>query len=641
MIDNQIKQKETDDKLTVKDPVKDDEPERNKYFCPLKECDKIPEIVNAVSEIGKIILRCGKYNKLIYLDVDDYFKILDKEKTQIDKNDTNYCISIDDKINSKQDKKNILIDIKSNSNKGNENNLIDNESIKQDSDNNLIDNEKNSKKGGANSKNSSKENFNSRYVLLAKNKDLCNIIRALNQLVDTQEKHPENYLHNKNVLNIVEYIDKENLEITYNNQKYSTYEIIEEMESKEKEEEQAIQKLKEYLVYFDRKKHINKEELHLDLSWPKNKKDKKGNNLYPPLKNEGFKLITQIRFKNLIEINVADNNIEDISSLDNMLLPHLEIINLRNNLIKNIQPVANLQSTYLSEIYLQNNKINDLSPFLNSKFDYLEIFRVDNNELAIKNESFPAFKERYKNSLYYEALDWNNFIEEYHCYELGNNFNSNEFAKLVKLDLGSRRCGDKILLDLRPLIIYPNNLKELILDDNKLQNISLLNRMRFPNLEKLDLSLNLITNLRFIKKLSKTSKNLKALFLNDNKINDISPLIAYKEVKEVKNNNNEDNEIKEEDKEVNKNKEMKKEEKKEGEKVEKVEGIIFEKLQVLTLDNNCLDKKDKKTKEILSKLNNIEQLTIDCELEPEGNQQESRQQQQQQQNPNNNNDNNN
>ena len=595
---NQFKQEENEEKLTVKEQGKDDKkesdnkPEIDNYFCPLKGCDEIPEIENARCEIGKIIMCCPRCKKLINLDVEEYFKILNGGE-KINPEDNNYCTP------------------------------------------------KNTDRNPGQTENFAKKVWISRNELNKKieSKDLCNISKALNQLVDIQEKHPENYLHNKNVLNIAEYIDNENFEVTYNNKKYSTYEIIEEMESKEKEEEQALKKLEKYKVYFDRKKHINKEEFILNLPWPKNKNDENGKP-YPQLNNEGFKLITQIRFKNLIEINVADNNIEDISSLDNMLLPHLEIINLRNNLIKNVQPVANLQSTYLSEIYLQNNKINDLSPFLNSKFDYLEIFRVDNNEGAIKNESFPAFKERYKNSLYYEALDWNNFIGEYHCYELGNNFNSNEFAKLKKLDLGSRRCGDKILLDLRPLIIYPNNLKELILDDNKLQNVSLLNRMRFPNLEKLDLSLNLITNLRFIKKLSKTSKNLKALFLNDNKINDISPLIAYKEVKEVKNNNNEDNEIKEEDKEVNKNKEMKKEEKKEGEKVEKVEGIIFEKLQVLTLDNNCLDKKDKKTNEILSKLNNIEQLTIDCELEPEGNQQENTQQQQQQ-NPNNNNDNNN
>ena len=578
MTENHSKQEENADKLTVKEPEKDDEKVRNNYFCPLEGCKEIPEIENARCEIGKIIMYCRKYKKLIYLDVEEYFKILDGEgKIKIDPEDNNYCIP---KSNSRQ-----------------------------------IENLK-------------EKVFKSRNVLIENKrvKDLCNIIRALNQIVDTQEKHPDNYLHNKNVLNIAEYIDKENFIMTYENKNYSTYDIIEEMESRVKEEEQALKNLEKYQVYLGRE-HINEDEFHLNLSCPKNKKDDNGQLLYPQLENEGFKLITQIRFKNLIEINVAYNNIEDMTPLDNMLLPHLEIINLSDNQIKKIQSVANLQSTYLSEIYLQNNQIEDLGPFLNSQFDYLEMFRVDNNKKAIDKENFQAVKEKYKNNLYYKALDWNNFIEEYHCYELGNNFDSNKFTKEAKLDLGSRRCGDKILLDLRPLIIYPNILQKLILDDNKLQNLSLLNRMRFPNLIELDLSLNLITNIRFIKKLSKTSKHLKALYLNDNKINDISPLIAYREKKEVKNDN-----IDNENKEVNKNEETKKEEK------EKVEGIIFEKLEVLTLDNNCLDEKDKTTKEILNKLKNMEQLSLDYELKPEENEQENTQQQN---NPNNDNDNNN
>ena len=46
------------------------------------------------------------------------------------------------------------------------------------------------------------------------------------------------------------------------------------------------------------------------------------------------------------------------------------------------------------------------------------------------------------------------------------------------------------------------------------------------HLEILDLSLNLITDIKFLKKLSKKCK-LQKLYLNDNKIMDITPLVNY------------------------------------------------------------------------------------------------------------------
>ena len=137
--------------------------------------------------------------------------------------------------------------------------------------------------------------------------------------------------------------------------------------------------------------------------------------------------------------------------------------------------------------------------------------------------------------------------------------------------MGSNRCGDIIIKDLYPLINFPNKIKNLILDDNKLQDLSLLNRMPLYNLELLDLSLNLITNIKFLKKFSERCRHLKTLYLNDNKINDISPLISYKDGKQ----------------------------------------IIFEELEALTLKCNCLERKDKTTKVIFEILFENSNLTMD------------------------------
>ena len=211
-----------------------------------------------------------------------------------------------------------------------------------------------------------------------------------------------------------------------------------------------------------------------------------------------------------------------------MLLPHLEIINFSDNQIEDISPIANLLSENLSRIYLQNNNIQNLEPFKDSEFPFLEILRVDGegNKKAFETENFKGVIEKYKNAIYYEPYKmeiWDDFNKEYQF-----NLHEKNYLDIKKLDLGSRR-KEKIVIDLFPLIKFFNNIKSLILDDNKLQDVSLLSRMPLYNLELLDLSVNIISNIKFLRKMSKKCKNLQTLYLNDNKINDISSLIKYDE----------------------------------------------------------------------------------------------------------------
>jgi len=63
---------------------------------------------------------------------------------------------------------------------------------------------------------------------------------------------------------------------------------------------------------------------------------------------------------------------------------------------------------------------------------------------------------------------WDDFNKEYQF-----NLHEKNYLDIKKLDLGSRR-KEKIVIDLFPLIKFFNNIKSLILDDNKLQDVSLL-----------------------------------------------------------------------------------------------------------------------------------------------------------------------
>ena len=98
----------------------------------------------------------------------------------------------------------------------------------------------------------------------------------------------------------------------------------------------------------------------------------------------------------------------------------------------------------------------------------------------------------------------------------------NYYNEAIKLDLSDKRRRE-ILSDLYFVITFPNNIEALFLDDNNLSDVSLLTKLPLYNLKKLDLSFNLITNIKFLMKKSKW-KNLNELYLNDNKIYDISPL---------------------------------------------------------------------------------------------------------------------
>ena len=239
-----------------------------------------------------------------------------------------------------------------------------------------------------------------------------------------------------------------------------------------------------------------------------------------------------------------------------MFLPHLESIDLSCNKIKNITPLAKLYSKKLSIILLENNLIEDLGPFLDSNFPSLKILKVINNNSAFEKNNFKSVLKKFEDIIIYQ-LKWNDFSIRYN---LDNNqINEENFKKSEKLYLSSRKCGDIILNDLLPLINSPNRIIYLILDNNKLNDVSLLGKMPLYNLKNLDLSLNLITSIKFLKKLFIVSRNLKELYLHHNKISDITPFL---------------------------NDERK----------------IAIKLSILTLKNNCLNLTEKETLDVFNKL---------------------------------------
>ena len=489
---------------------------RDQYLCPEEGCECIPHISSAHCDTGIIVMECDKGHSFA-IDVEEYMEKMDK------------------KINKNSE----------------------DEFYKRD-ENYIYDNNHNISKNPPNNENDPLINR-----IKEKNKVISNIIRAYNQLLLIQEDRPDNFLHNQNLINLANQILEEN-SIFPN---YIDKIIEESIKDNKKNEEEALKKLNdEYSIYLEN--YYQNDEFCLKLRGAKDEVK------YPKLGNEGFKYISQIRFKDLIEINLSNNNISDITYLNNMLLPHLEILNFSDNQIANITPVANLVSKNLFEIYLQNNQIEDITPFENAKFSIwsLKILRLDGNKF-FQNEKENQGKAdiqklvaKFGKRLIYEKKSWDDFNKKYNSYA-----DENE----DKLDLSSKRNSD-IIVDLLPLLTYPNKIKTLILDNDKIIDANYLTMMPLNKLTYLDLSLNYISNINFVKKLAIKCKDLKILYLHDNKINDLTPLMSYK------------NDQKE---------------------------LIFEKLETLTLKNNSLNLKDPITNEIIIGFVQKGNLTLDYKEE--------------------------
>ena len=343
---------------------------------------------------------------------------------------------------------------------------------------------------------------------------LSNIIRANQLVLETQEKHPNNYYH---ILSL------ENLGKSYEKEAQRKENFVDDLdknlkdiEKKINDQNKILEDIKSKYKIDIKKEHIEQPNLRLVLRGKSMNKRK----IIYKLEDKGFKLITQLIFKNLKEFIVASNKIKNIECLNNMLLPHLELLDMGDNEIEDIQAIANIKSRYLTTIILNDNKIKTLSPFYEEKPKYfkLQTLAVQNNEDLIgKEKEFKGIKEKHKGiKILFESININEFNKRH---------NTNIIEDEKSYNLGRIKKNREILLDdLFSLIKLEYKIRYLILDNNNIKDASLLSKMPLFCLRRLDLSVNKINNISFLKKLSKTCKKLADLFLDNNNIYDISVL---------------------------------------------------------------------------------------------------------------------
>ena len=492
----------------------------DQFLCPL--CDRIPEILNVHVDSGHIELKC-KYHGIQYMTVQQYYIYLKDSlftyyKTKCDNCNKvqgkrekmfSYCYycKVDlcddcannfhlEKFDHRRNHLDRCIPVNEKPHKCLEHYNSDIISFCVDCQENICDKESTTKHRGH-----TKKNFiefeadigKYRDIIIYKNKVLSDIIRFNQAILNTYDKFQDNYFHIQSLINIGKSLEEEN--------KRDPKELecmINRLEKSHKAQQLAIKSLQDEFEL-----DFNGEEIKVYL---RNRK----------LFDKGFKLISDIQFKRLIDLNLSDNKIENISPLDNMNLPHLKYIDFSENKIKDIKPLAELNCKKLKEICLQYNNIDDFSPFLKSEFPYLERLRIENNNFNKDTEEFKQILKKYTKKVIYIAKTLKEFNDKYKI---------QIDEKMEIIDLTGLKGGEDLLQELY-LILDPNKpVKKLFLQDNKIKDASLISRMPLRKLNFLDLSMNEITNLKFLTEMK--CIHLTELYLNDNKINDITPLIQF------------------------------------------------------------------------------------------------------------------
>ena len=113
-------------------------------------------------------------------------------------------------------------------------------------------------------------------------------------------------------------------------------------------------------------KDINTEKI--DLRWKK-------------LGNDGLVDLCKIKFTELKELILNNNNISDIKPLEKVKFDKLEILDLSQNKISDISILKNVGFKGLRQLYLGYNNISDIKIFGKDIFPYLETLSLSDNKI--------------------------------------------------------------------------------------------------------------------------------------------------------------------------------------------------------------------------------------------------------------------
>ena len=197
--------------------------------------------------------------------------------------------------------------------------------------------------------------------------------------------------------------------------------------------------------------------------------------------NNNLFLSSPIKFNNLIKLNLSQNKIKDLSFLKGKF-HNLKFLIVEENNIKNLDVIENNTLEELEFLSLHGNFFNNMNSFTQKNWTNLNYLSLSKNNITDISDLFKVN------------------LPNLNVLNLSNN-------KIDNID-----CLQELNLP---------ELRELFLNNNKIEKIY--DIKDFSNLEILNLSYNLISDINYLKD-SKFKKKIKELYLSNNPINDYNLL---------------------------------------------------------------------------------------------------------------------
>jgi len=352
-------------------------------------------------------------------------------------------------------------------------------------------------------------------IINKKNEQLQKIIEFNKIVKNTCQKYQNNYLHLKSLKNIYLSLQKEIIRDS-NDLKF----LLSAFNNEIKFSEKAIEVLEKKTEI-----KIKREEESLFLRKKK-------------LNDTNIMSLSLIKFNQLKELDLSENEITNIEPISKMSLPFLEFLNLSYNNIKDIKSLGEINSRKLKYLFIQNNQIENIQFVKDWDFPKLRILRLENNNNIQEITDPEILNIANKKKLIIVTNNKINEIKRLYNIEYDENKDKIELEqkdevkgeeKKEVLDKTEEDEEDELILMNLFIIISQKNenkISKLSLQNYKIKNPSILNRIQFNSLEELNLSINNIKDLHYLKGMK--AENLKRLYLDNNNINDLSLLYKIK-----------------------------------------------------------------------------------------------------------------
>lgn len=238
--------------------------------------------------------------------------------------------------------------------------------------------------------------------------------------------------------------------------------------------------------------------------------DKKLNFYKKNIGNEGLELLSKIKFKQIENLYLNYNKINNIKPLSKMRLVQLTKLDLSHNNIYFINDFENCNFAQLIELRLSFNQITNIDVLGNCNLSKLKLLYLGHNQInnidVLEKCDFSMLNELYLSSNLIEDIDILANCNLSHLQKLSLSEN-----KIENIDI----LAECDFSELNKLYLYGNlinnvevfsrcnflNINELYLYNNKIKNIKAFENCDFPQLKELSLYNNKIINLDIINKL--------------------------------------------------------------------------------------------------------------------------------------------